>query len=160
MSMHGRDPPDNFVRQLDAAREAVLANITDPWHAVEPFEPILEELTYDPVARAEKLPLVRSLGRELYSELRSAGRPVAMEVRHYCWHLEHLGAPTGPASTILKDLLMVTLTRFAHYRGHRSDWCSVCAEFPADLPFQGSPGGRAHFYEWLKQKSRVDGASP
>jgi hypothetical protein len=156
--MDWRQPPDHFAWQLDAAREAVRANTTDPWHAVEPFEPILEELNEVLTAREEKLPRVRSLGRELFAELRSAGRPVAMEVRHYCWHLQHLGDPNGSPASSLKDMLMVTVTRFAHYEGHAAGRCFICAEFPEDLPFQGSPHGRAHFDEWLKRKYGEDDA--
>jgi hypothetical protein len=49
-------------------------------------------------------------------------------------------------------MLMVTLRRFACFEGHPSNLCPVCKEFPEDLPYRGSPGGRAHFYEWLRQK--------
>ncbi len=74
-----------------------------------------------------------------------------MEVRHYCWHLQHLGDPNASPASSLADMLMVTLTRFAHYQHHESHRCPICAEFPEDLPFQGSPGGRAHFHEWLNR---------
>jgi hypothetical protein len=154
--MDWRQPPDEFGRRLAVAREAVLSNTTDPWHAVGPFESILEELRYFASAREEKLARLRSLGRQLFAEIRSGGGPVAMEVRHYCWHLQHLGDPTGSPASSVTDMLMVTLTRSAHYKGHEVKRCSICAEFPADLPFQGSPGGRAHFREWLKQRSGTD----
>ncbi len=149
--MDWQQPPDKFARQLDAAREAILANTIDPWHAVEPFEPILEKLIDLPAAPAEKLSRIRSLGCALFAELRSAGRPVAMEVRHYCWHLQHLGDPNGSPASSLKDMLMVTVTRFAHYRGHEAGRCSICSDFPNDLPFQGGARGRAHFNEWLNR---------
>jgi len=148
-----RQPPDDFGRQLTAAREELLANTADPWHAVEPFEPILVGLRSLSSAPEEKLARVRSLGRELFAEIRSRRGPVAMEVRHYCWHLQHLEDRNGSAFSSLTDLLMVTLTRFAHYKGHEVGRCSICAEFPGDLPFQGSPGGRAHFREWLGRRS-------
>lgn len=151
--MDGKPPQDSFARQLDAAREAVLANTAAPWRAVEPFEPILEELIDVPTARAERLSQVRSLGRELFAELRSAGRPVAMEVRHYCWHLQHLGDPNGSPASSLKDMLMVTVTRFAHYEGHEAGRCFICTDFPNDLPLQSIPArGRAHFHKWLKRR--------
>lgn len=156
--MDWRQPPDNFARQLDAAREAILSNATDPWHAVEPFEPILEELKDVPGTRAEKLSRIRSLGRELFDELRSAGGPVAMEVRHYCWHLQHLGDPNGSPASSLKDMLMVTVTRFAHYGGHEASRCSICHQFPNDLPFQGGARGRAYFNEWIRRKDGEDQA--
>jgi hypothetical protein len=151
--MDWREPADEFGLRLAAAREAVLANPTDPWRAVEPFEPILEELSYVASAREEKLARLRSLGRHLSAEIRSGGGPVAMEVRHYCWYLQHLGDAAG---TSLKDMFMVTLTRFAHFKGHQGGRCSICAEFPGDLPFQGSPGGRAYFREWLERRSGDD----
>jgi hypothetical protein len=146
---------DDYARQLAVARETVLANTTDPWRAVEPFEPLLEELRYGASAPEERLARLRSLGRQLFAELRSAGRPVAMEVRHYCWRLQHLGEAGSPASSV-KDMLMVTLTRFAHYEGHEVGRCSICAEFRRDLPFRGSSGGRARFHEWLKRRSGND----
>jgi hypothetical protein len=139
-----RQPNDGFAAQLTAARDALLAARTDPSVAVAPFEAIIEELKYDLAAREAKLPRVRLLGRELFAELRAGVEPVAMEVRHYCWHLQHLGELSS-----LKDVLMVTLTRFAHYAGHVAERCEVCAEFPGDIPFQGAPDGRAHFEEWL-----------
>jgi hypothetical protein len=151
--MDWRQPADEFARQLAAARETFLAHTTEPWHAVEPFEPILEALKYVPSAREGKLSRVRSLGRELFAELRSFGGPVSMEVRHYSWHLQHLDDPDGSPSPSLKAMLMATLTRFAHYEGHQVDRCFICAEFPSDLPFQGSPGGRAHFHEWIRRRS-------
>lgn len=154
-AMDWREPADAFGRQLAVARETVLANAADPWRAVEPFETLLEELRYgasDPEGRLARL---RSLGRQLFAELRAAGRPVAMEVRHYCWHLQHLGEARSPASSV-KDILMVTLTRFAHYEGHEVGRCSICAEFQGDLPFRGSPNGRAHFHEWLKRRTGAD----
>lgn len=154
--MDWRHAADRFARQLDAAREAVLANTTDPWHAVEAFEPILEELIDAPQAREEKLPRVRSLGRDLFAELRAEGRPIAMEVRHYCWHLQHLDDPDRSPASSLKDMLMVTLTRFAHYEGHEVDRCFLCAEFLEDLPFQGSASGRAHFHVWLRRRTGDD----
>lgn len=154
--MDWRPTPDEFSRQLAVAREAVLANTIDPWRAVEPFDSILEGLRYVASAREEKLARLRSLGRQLFAEIRSAGGPVAMEVRHYCWHLQHLGDPTGSPASSVTDMLMVTLTRFAQYEGHQARRCSICAEFPADLPFQGRPGGRAHFHEWLKRRSDTD----
>jgi hypothetical protein len=142
-----RLPFDAFAVQLTAARDTLLAARTDPSGAVGPFEPIVEELKYDLAAREVKLPRVRSLGRELFAELRAAGRPVAMEVRHYCWHLQELGELSN-----LTDVLMVTVTRFDHYARHVPEQCEVCAEFPVDLPFQGAPGGRANFEEWLRRR--------
>ncbi len=142
-----RQPRDAFVTQLATARDALLAARTNPSAAVVPFEPIIEELKYDLAAREAKLPRVRALGRELFAELRAGAGPVAMEVRHYCWHLQHLGWESS-----LTDVLMVTLTQFAHYSGHVPERCEVCAEFPGDLPFQGAPGGREHYHEWLQQR--------
>jgi hypothetical protein len=153
--MDWRESADEFGLRLAAARETVLANPTDPWRAVEPFEPILEELSYAASAREEKIARLRSLGRQLFAEIRSGCGPVAMEVRHYCWLLQHLGDSGGSS---LKDMLMITLTRFAHFKGHQGERCSICAEFPGDLPFQGCPGGRAHFREWLKRRSSGDDA--
>jgi hypothetical protein len=127
----------------------VLANPTDPWRAVEPFEPILEGLRHEATALEEKLARLRSLGRHLFAELRSEGGPVAMEVRHYCWHLQHLGDPVASPASSVKDMLMVTVTRFAHYEGHEEGRCPLCAEFRGDLPFRGGPDGRVHFLEWL-----------
>ncbi len=148
--MDWRHPPDDLARVLGAARDAVLSHTADPWHAVEPFEALIEELKYSPSAREEKLPRVRSFGRELFAELRSVDRPVAIEVRHYCWYLQHLGEPEGTSAT---DMLMFTLTRFAHFASHEVTRCRICAEFRDDLPFQGSPGGRAHFREWLRRRA-------
>ncbi|SIO60550.1 hypothetical protein SAMN05444166_6437 [Singulisphaera sp. GP187] len=150
--MDWRQPSDEFGRRLAVARKTVLANTTDPWRAVEPFEPILAELRYVATAREEKLARLRSLGRQLFAEIRSGCGPIAMEVRHYCWHLQHLGDPTGSPASSLIDMLMVTLTRFAHYEGHEVERCFICAEFREDLPFQGSPGGRDHLREWLKRR--------
>jgi hypothetical protein len=144
-----RKPDDSFAAQLAAARDTLLAMRADPSAAVAPFEPIIEELKYDLAARQAKLPRVRALGRDLFAGLRTGVEPVAMEVRHYCWHLQHL----GELST-LKDVLMMTLTRFAHYAGHVPGRCEVCAEFPGDIPFQGAPGGRAHFEEWLRRQDK------
>jgi hypothetical protein len=158
--MDWREPADGFGRQLAVAREAVLANTTDPWRAVEPFEPILEELRYMGSDREVRLARLRSLGRQLFAEIRSAGRPVATEVRHYCWHLQHLGDPAGSPASSLIDMFIITITRFARYEGHEVGRCSICAEFRGDLPFQGSPGGRAHFHEWLKRRSGDDKKSP
>jgi len=155
-SMDWQQPSDEFGRRLAVARETVLAHTTDPWNAVAPFESILEELKVVASAREEKLARLRSLGRNLFAEIGSGGVPVAMEVRHYCWHLQHLGDPTGSPTSSVTDMLMVTLTRFAHYESHEVVRCFICAEFPGDRPFQGSPGGRAHFHEWLKQRSGVD----
>ena len=149
--MDGRESLDEFGRLLAVARERLLANLADPWHAVEAFEPILEELRDKAAGREEKSARIRKFGDQLSAEIRSVGRPVSMEVRHYCLQLRHLDDPSGSLFTSLTDLQMVTLTRFAHYEGHQSDRCSVCRAFPGDLPFQGSPGGRAHFHEWLKQ---------
>ena len=145
--MDWRQPDDAFTAQLAAARDALLAARADPSAAVALFEPIIEELKYDPAVREAKLPRVRALGRELLAELRAGPGPVAMEVRHYCWHLQHLGELSS-----LTDVLMVTVTRFAHYAGHVPERCEVCAEFPGDIPFQGAPGGRAHFEEWLRRR--------
>ena len=94
-----------------------------------PFEPIIEELKYDLAAREVKLPRVRTLGRELFAELRAAAGPVATEVRHNCCQLQHLGELSS-----LTDVLMVTVTRFDHYARHVPEQCEVCAEFPGDLP--------------------------
>jgi hypothetical protein len=154
--MDWRQPLDDFGRRLTVARETVLANTTAPWSAVAPFESILEELKYGASAREEKLARLRSLGRELFAEIRSGCGPVAMEIRHYCWHLQHLGDPSGSPASSLKDMLMVTLTRFAHYAGHDAVGCSICDEFRDDLPFQGSLGGREHFRKWLKRRSGDD----
>jgi hypothetical protein len=151
--MDWRQPPDEFGRRLAVAHKAVLVNTTDPWRAVEPFEPILEELRFVASAREEKLARLRSLGQQLFAEIHSGGDPVAMEVRHYCWHLQHLEDPMGSTASSVTDMLMVTLTRFAHYAGHEVGRCSICAEFPGDLPSQGRPGGREHFREWLRQRS-------
>jgi hypothetical protein len=142
-----RQPCDAFAAQLASARDALLAARANPSAAVVPFEPIVEELKYNLAAREAKLPRVRALGREMFAELRARAGPVAMEVRHYCWHLQHLGELSS-----LTDVLMVTLTRFAHYAGHLPERCEVCAEFPSDLPFQGAPGGREHYHEWLRQR--------
>jgi len=149
--MDWREPADEYGRRLAVAREMVLANTADPWRAVEPFEPILEELRYGASAPEERLVRLRSLGRQLFEEIRSASRPVAMEVRHYCWHLQHLGEAGSPSSSV-KDMLMVTLTRFAHYEGHDRGGCPLCAEFRGDLPFRGSPGGRDHFHQWCRRR--------
>ena len=97
-------------------------------------------------ALQEVLRSVRS-GKPESDELRAEAEPVATEVRHYCWHLQHLGELSS-----LTDVLMVTLTQFSHYVGHVPEWCEVCAEFPGDIPFQGAPGGRAHFEEWLRRR--------
>ncbi|MFO0955833.1 MAG: hypothetical protein U0800_00005 [Isosphaeraceae bacterium] len=142
-----RLPSDAFAAQLAAARHTLLAARTDPSAAVGPFEPIIEELKYDLAARGVKLPRVRALGRELFAELRATAGPVAMDVRHYCWHLQHLGELSS-----LTDVLMVTVTRFDHYARHVPERCEVCTEFLGDLPFQGAPGGRAHFEEWLRRR--------
>jgi len=159
--MDWRQPSDNFARLLDAARERVLANTIDPWHAVEPFEPVIEALHSIPASRADKLPRVHAFGRDLFEELRSSGHPIAMEVRHYCWYLQYLGAPKDTPVVSVKDLLMVTLTRFAHFAGHGAGRCSICADFPDDLPYQGGAArGRAHFDEWIKRKSGEGTASP
>jgi hypothetical protein len=147
--MNWQQPVDDFDLRLAAAREAILANRTDPWKAVELFEPILEELRYQPDIRDRWLPPIRRLGREMFEVLGSSREPVAMEVRHYCWHLQSLG-DWGPSSIL--DMLMVTLNRFAHYASHEVDCCSICAEYPMDLPHQGSSEGRAHFNEWLRQR--------
>lgn len=124
---------------MATARAALLAAQPEPSAAVELFEPIVEQLKYDPGAR-------------LLVELRSGAEPVAMEVRHYYWHLQHLGRP-GWWSSSLTDVLMVTLTRFAHYSEDVPEQCEICAEFPDDMPFQCAPGGREHFREWLRQRS-------
>jgi hypothetical protein len=150
--MDWREPADEFGRQLAVARETVLANTADPWRAVVGFEAILEELRCVASAHEERLTRLRSLGRQLFAEIRSGGRPVAMEVRHFCWHLQHLGDPTESPASSVTDMLMVTLTRFAHYGGHDVGHCSICAEFRGDLPFQDKLGGRAHFNEWLKRR--------
>lgn len=154
--MDWREPSDDFARRLAAAREMVLANTTDPWHAVEPFEPILEELRDAGSAREAKLKRVRSLGRHLFAEIRSSGGPVAMEVRHYCWHLQHLGDPSESPASSLVDMLMTTVTRFAHYESHETSRCAICSEFDGDIRYQGSPGGRDHFHEWLKRRGGGD----
>lgn len=142
-----RLPADEFAEQLSAARVALLAAQVDPWPAVELFEPIIEMLRYDRPNRESRLPRVRSLGLELSAELCGVSEPVAMEVRHYCWYLEHLDVVTS-----LTDMMMLTLTRFAHFSGHVPENCEVCAQFPGDLPFQGSPHGQAHFEEWLQSR--------
>jgi hypothetical protein len=147
-----RQPPDDFARQLDAAREALLTYTADPWHAVALFEPILEDLNYEATSREAKLLRVRGLGRELFAKLRSATRPIVMEVRHYCWHLQYLGDPDGSPASSLKDILMLTMTRFAQYESHDPDQCFLCAGHPKDLPFRGSPVGRTYFDLWLKRK--------
>lgn len=141
-----QQPDDAFTAQLVAARNALLASPSDPSAAVALFEPIIEELKYDMAARETKLPRVRALGHELLTELRSGG-PIAMEVRHYCRYLQDLGCRMS-----LTDMLMVTLTRFAPYTGHVPEQCEVCTEYPGDIPFQGAPGGREHFEEWLRQR--------
>ena len=143
ISMDWREPRDDFTLKLEAARVGLLDNPADPWRAVERFEPILEELFDIPQARAEKLERVRSLGRELFAALRSTHDPVAMEVRHYSWHLMHLGDPNGSPASSLKDMLMVTVLRFAGYAEHERGRCFLCAEFPEDLPFQSGDRGRA-----------------
>jgi hypothetical protein len=148
--MDWRHPADDFGRQLASAYEAILANQADPWKAVEPFEPILEELRIDSVLRERHLPRVRSLGRELFERLRSLHQPVAMEVRHYCWHLQYLG--DFETSSGIRDMFMITITRFAMYANHQSDQCTICKEYPEDLPHRNGPEGRAHFYEWLRKK--------
>ena len=153
--MDWREPSDDFARQLAAARATVLVNTTDPWRAVEPFEPILEEAKDAGSAREreEKLARIRSLGRQLFTEIRSIGGPVAMEIRHYCWHLQHLGDPDASPASSLTDMLMTALTRFAHYESHPISRCNICSQFPGDIPYRGSPGGRDHFNEWLKSRS-------
>ena len=128
-----RQPDDAFTARLAAARDALLAAQADPSAAVAMFEPIIEELKYDLAAREAKLPRVRALGRELLAELRAGVLPVAMEVRHYCWHLQHLGHLSS-----LTDMLMVTLTR-PHYAGMSS--ANLC-RVPGDIPLR-RPGGRA-----------------
>jgi hypothetical protein len=148
-----RQPDDDFRRELETARVTLLANTTRPFDAVAPFEPILEELRRVRAVRDAKLPRIRSLGRELFAELSVRAVPVSMEVRHYCWHLQHLGDPNASPASSVQDMLMVTLTRFAHYEHHERVSCSICAEFPQDLPFQGSPGGRAHLREWVQRRS-------
>jgi hypothetical protein len=150
--MAWRDSSNGFGRQLAVAHETMLANLADPSHAIEPFETILVDLRDEPSDREEKLLRVRSLGRQLFAEIRSSSCRVAMEVRHYCWHLQRLGDPKeSPASSVL-DLLMVTLTRFAHYESHDPSCCSLCHEFRDDIPYQGSTGGRAHYHEWLRRR--------
>jgi hypothetical protein len=89
---------------------------------------------------------VRALGRELFAELRAGAGPVAMEVRHFCWHLQHLGELSS-----LTHVLMVTATQFDHYARHVPERCEVCTQYRGDIPFQGAPGGRAHFEEWLRR---------
>lgn len=148
--MNWRHPDDEFGHQLASAYEAILANRADPWRAVELFEPILEELGTSPVVRAQRLPRVHSLGQELVESLRSSHDPVAMEVRHYCWHLQYLG--DFDTSSGLKDMLICTLTRFAGFAHHRSDWCPICKEYPSDLPHLSRPDERAHYREWLRKK--------
>lgn len=148
--MSWREPDDEFGRQLVAAYQALLAEQADPWKAVDGFEPILEALVLNVEVRARQLPRVRLLGRELFESLGKSGNPVAMEVRHYCWHLQHLG--DFETSSGLKDMLLVTLTRFVKYEGHPTDRCSLCAEFPNDLPFRLDQAGRAHFHDWLRKR--------
>lgn len=65
-----RHPTDAYVAQLAAAHDALLAARTDPSAAVVLFEPIIEELMFEPANREVKLPRVRTLGRELFAELR------------------------------------------------------------------------------------------
>ncbi len=91
------------------------------------------------------------MGRELFAELRSVVGPIAMEVRHFWWHLQHLGDRYGSSSSLM-DTLMTMLRRFAHDEGHEVNCCFFCAEFRGDMPFQGSPGDRAHFEKWLRRK--------
>lgn len=144
--MDWRELHDEFGQQLELAYETVLANLTDPYRAIEPFEPILEELKYHAALPQKGFQRIQLLGRELFERLRSCPKPVAMELRHYSWHLQHLG---DSGSSSLTDMFMITLTRFAHYKGHQVEKCQICAEFPLDLPFQGSSDGRKHFHKWL-----------
>src|SRR4051794_2982540 len=52
-------PADDFGPQLAAACEALLTYRADPWKAVEHFEPILEQLKYNPIVCEQWLPSVR-----------------------------------------------------------------------------------------------------
>jgi len=151
MDSHARADP--FARSLTIASEALLDHVADPWRAVEAFEPILEQLNAELVGSEARLEQARSVGRQLFARLKSDGSPVAMEVRHFCWHLQYLGdVAKSPTSSVL-DLLLATLTRFAHYERHESGRCAICAEFPGDLPVQPRTGGIEHFREWFRRKS-------
>jgi hypothetical protein len=123
---------NTFSQQLAQASTILLANRANPAKAVEPFDPLLVALRSETNLADERLSLVRDLGSRLFEALKSSSTHMAMEVRHFCLHLAHLG--DAETSSGINDMLMVTLTRFAHYSDHSTDRCSLCAEYPHDLP--------------------------
>ena len=145
--MNWRYPDDNFGTLLASAYSAVLENANDPWLAVEPFEPIFEELKPRSTTQEYQLSRVRSLGQELYEELRSSDAPVAMEVRHYCWYLHHLERSS------IKDVRVLTFSKFKMFASHRPEWCSICKEFPNDMPHRPNPEAWVYFRKWLDKKN-------
>ena len=157
--MDWRQPSDDFGRRLAVSREAVLANTSHPWQAVEPFEAILQELRPVSPAREEKLERVRSLGGSCSSRSSQGATP-------WQWRFA-ITAGICNTSEIRPGRLLQP-DRYAHghphslprYEGHQASLCAICAEFREDLPYQGSPGGRKHFHEWLKRQQSGDDVDP
>jgi|GEM_PF-3144881 len=153
--MDAHSQVDPFAQSLMIASETLLDHVADLWRTVEAFEPILGQLNTESVGRESRLEQARSVGRELFARLKLEGSPVAMEVRHFCWHLQYLGDVAKSLTSSVLDLLLATLTRFAHYERHESGRCAICAEFPGDLPVQARSGGIEHFREWFRRKSDI-----
>jgi hypothetical protein len=121
---------DDFDARLAAAFAAMLAHRTDPAAVAEAFESVLAEVreTRDP-ARTHR---VREAAFAAFDELYLARRPVCLEVRYLCWHLQHLNRGGYYGTSTDFELLLVTRSRFAWYRGHTPERCAICFEFPDD----------------------------
>jgi hypothetical protein len=146
MSTHSNE----FESNLNAAFETLLANRSDPWKAVELFEPILERLYYDVPLRDLYVGSVRVRGSDAFDTLSSSEGCVAMEVRHFCFDLQYLDDSRYPPCS-LKDMFMRVITRFTKYTNHLTNTCQICRKYPTDLIHRADldPAGRAHFAKWV-----------
>lgn len=129
---------DEWKRRLEASFRLFLSGPCNLDRIVGAFQPLLKDVFFH--KDAERLEQVRQFARAAFEQMPQHGGIVSLEVRHMCWHLQHLGEPGFGTSSVI-DMVVVTKGGMAGYREHPRSRCKICADYPDD-PWLTKPGSK------------------